>query len=92
MIKRITIVYKPQVVPLNDYDREIDFVASETLDAENVILRLKEQEEVQLLLLRFMGYNYKEIINIMNLRAIGDYYTLWRKLREDVKIIRQNQI
>lgn len=78
---------EPTFLNIEDYD-EMDIPdVSEKLDIENLIFNLTDLNEVQILLLRYLGFNYKESSRIMNLKNIGKYYSLWRKLREDSKKI-----
>ena len=62
---------------------------SDTIDTERLILSLKDSEEVQVLVLRFIGYTYTEIQEIMNLESIGNYYTIWRRLKRDALKIKE---
>lgn len=89
MSKKISILRKVQHVPLDSFDRESEFDMDYGVDAELLILRLRSLNEVQVLLLRYMGFTYKEIMSIMNLKSQGEYYQYWTELREDVERIRQ---
>ena len=83
MPRKITIRTKVQEIPIEDYDEKESFELPNTYDSEIMIMSLKDPKETQVLLLRFMGYNYKEITKIMHLRNIGEFYFLWTKLKED---------
>jgi len=84
VIKKITVSFKPQQIPIDDVDIDYESDIDKSIDIERLILNLKDINEVQLLLLRFIGYDYKEIADIMNFKNTGEYYVLWRKLREDI--------
>ena len=83
-MKKITISYRPKIIDIEDYDEAIDFNRFASYDTEILILSFSGAE-VQLLLLRYLGYNYKEIVKIMNLKNIGEFYSIWRSLRENVE-------
>jgi hypothetical protein len=90
MSKKISILRKVQHVPLDSFDRELEFNMDFGIDVETLILSLRSLNEVQVLLLRYLGYTYKEIMTIMNFRSQGEYYQCWTELREDVERIQQN--
>ncbi len=84
MARKITIQYKPQIVNIEDYDESKEINLPSSYDTEVLIMSLSSGE-VQVLLLRYLGYNYKEITRIMNLKTIGEFYSILGKLREDVE-------
>ena len=90
--RKITILFKPLESNIDDYDEEVGFDYSNAIDIERMIMQIEDQQEVQVLLLRYMGYDYKEIANIMNLKSVGDYYIIWRRLRNDMEIIQKNEV
>lgn len=81
MAKKITIKVKVQETSIDDYDEKDLFELPNSYDSELFILQLKDHRLVQILLLRYLGYDYKEITKIMNLRNIGEFYFLWSKLK-----------
>lgn len=88
MARQEYIKVKVSFTPIEDHDEEAIESLSYGLETEELIFQLKTDKEVQLLLLRFMGYDAHEIIDIMHLRDVNQYYSLWRKLRKSVKKLR----
>lgn len=87
MAHKITVKTRIQEIPIEDYDENKFFELPNTFDSEILILSLTDPRESQILLLRHVGYNYREIIKIMHLKNVGEYFVLWSKLRKDFKKI-----
>ena len=83
MEKKLTISVKVTEIPLDEYDEEINSNIEGSIDHELFILNLRKTEVVELLFLRYLGYNYRQIIRIMNLKSIGKYYSLLNELKKD---------
>jgi hypothetical protein len=78
-----------QHIPIEEYDRPTDQDFFFDLDFEFLIFNLSSYEEIQLLLLRYLGYNYTEAVDIMNLKDVNEYYKIYRSLRKHVKKIQE---
>lgn len=83
MARKITVKTRVQEISLEDYNENEFFELPNSFDSEILILSLSDPREAQVLLLRYVGYNYKEITKIMHLKNIGEYFILWSKLRKD---------
>ena len=90
MIKNKIISYRLHHVSLDGYDKEYEFDISHGIDSEKLIYHLSSSKLVQLLLLRYLGYEYKEIMTIMNLKSQAEYYMYWTKLRREVERFSDN--
>ena len=88
MEKQITISIRPVEISLEDYDEEVNCNLGSKIDSEIFILSLKKTEVVEVLILRYLGYNYLEIKRIMNLKSIGKYYSLLNELKKDFEKMR----
>jgi DNA-directed RNA polymerase specialized sigma24 family protein len=79
-------------IPIDEYD---DFDSPNydfSIDFENVIFRLSSSDEISVLLLRYMGYSYLEVIDILEMKDISEYYKVYRRLRENLKKISKESI
>ena len=83
MTKKLTIKVYVQQSSIDDLDETELTELPNTYDSELFIMRLADHRLAQLLLLRYIGYDYKQITKIMQLRNIGEFYFLWGKLRKE---------
>jgi len=90
--KYLTISYHFGNVPIEDFDKEDIGDLSLEYDIEAIILRLENIKEIELLLLKYLGYDHHEISDIIKLRNDSEYYVLWKRLRENVKKIQDNSV
>lgn len=80
---RITRQVRVQETSIDDFDQEDRFQLPNTYDTELLIMRLSDARLVQVLLWRYLGYDYTEITKLMELRNIGQFYFLWSKLKTE---------
>jgi DNA-directed RNA polymerase specialized sigma24 family protein len=63
--------------------KELGMEVQSNFDSELIIFSLSPLE-VQLLLLKYIGFNYKEIKEITGIKTNYQYYTLNNQLKENV--------
>ena len=65
------------------FDEEYDSSIDATITRQHIIFSLPEIEEVEILILKQMGYKYWEIKKILRLRSLSQYYQIFNRLREN---------
>jgi hypothetical protein len=93
MTKKLTVKIYVQQSSIDDLD-ESQLIAKlfpSSYDSELFIMKLIDPQLVQLLLLRYIGYDYQEITKILQLRNIGQFYFLWNKLQKEFEKYQQKK-
>lgn len=75
---------KVQHISLDDLDEDQSDLFSKmeaSYDTELFLRTLDNWQLSLLFFLRYLGYSYKEIIKIMKLKNVGQYYALVKKLQ-----------
>jgi DNA-directed RNA polymerase specialized sigma24 family protein len=74
-----------QHVPIEEHEDSFSPSYDFNVDFENKVFALTSYKEVAVLLLRYMGYSYLEVVEILGLKDTAEYYKIYRKLRENIK-------
>ena len=82
--KYVSFTYYPTKISIEDYDSEVNDDTISIFELEALIWGIKDLDCLQLMILRYLGYTYKEVIKIMHLKNVNNYYSLLRKLRKEV--------
>ena len=64
-------------------DEAFDLLIDESLTRQQIIFSLPEIEQVEVLILKQLGYRYWEIKRILRLRSLSHYYQIFGRLRDN---------
>jgi hypothetical protein len=64
-------------------DEAYDLLIDESLTRQQIIFSLPEIEQVEVLILKQLGYRYWEIKRILRLRSLSHYYQIFGRLRDN---------
>jgi len=95
IMHRNTIKVKVQHVPLDDFDEDLSELFSRmesSYDAELFLRTLNDWQLSTLFFLRYLGYNYREIIKIMHLSTQGKFYNLLNQLKVKYETFQQESL